>query len=215
MMLHRVASSLNGSRPERKEPRVGEQYLYVSVCTQARKHSVIVSTSGGEPIDATAGSAGEFNAAIKAGAEARIARGWLTAGQQQRTGALKYDAFLPRERVYERSLVIRIVEEGVVAQIVDEQEHHCAGESKLSRTFSCGMSRSMNCGACCLAWAVPQWLGSSVQCGLVAGAAAATLTAAQPSSNARNSIVLRRRKRRRRSWPAAAGPPAGVSESER
>jgi hypothetical protein len=157
MMLHRVASSLNGSRPERKEPRVGEQYLYVSVCTQARKHSVIVSTSGGEPIDVTAGSAGEFNAAIKAGAEARIARGWLTAGQQQRTGALKYDAFLPRERVYERSLVIRIVEEGVVAQIVDEQEHHCAGESKLPRTFSCAMSRSMNGGACCLAWAVPQW----------------------------------------------------------
>jgi hypothetical protein len=209
MMLHRVASSLNGSRPERKEPRVGEQYLYVSVCTQARKHSVIVSTSGGEPIDVTAGSAGEFNAAIKAGAEARIARGWLTAGQQQRTGALKYDAFLPRERVYERSLVIRIVEEGVVAQIVDEQEHHCAGESKLPRTFSCGTSRSMNGGACGPGLG-SDTAGSSVQCGLVAGAgpaAAATLTAAQPSSNARNSIVLRRRKRRRRSWPTAAGPP--------
>lgn len=34
MMLQRVASSLYGSLPLRNEPRVGEQYLYVSANRQ-------------------------------------------------------------------------------------------------------------------------------------------------------------------------------------
>lgn len=47
-----------------------------------------------------------------------------------RTCALKYDTFFPGKRVHERSFVIWVVKEAIVAQIVHKQEHHCVGRQR-------------------------------------------------------------------------------------
>ena len=93
MMLHRVASSLYGSLPDRKEPRVGLQYLYVSASARrpgvSERHQVYVDVAS-----------------------------------DRRTGILENDTLISGKRIHEGCFVVRVVEEAVVAEIVDQKEHN-------------------------------------------------------------------------------------------